>query len=145
MMPSLSSSRRLFLKTLARLYGVLFLLPLFPSRILAALHPEELLVRRVARILGRPRGSAVLIGEICLQEAVPEREAQRVAQWILAHAPALADACREADDQRFQIVVRQQIQQDFATGKVVNVAGYVLSVTEARLCSLAALVTRQGL
>jgi len=41
--------------------------------------------------------------------------------------------------------VRQQIQQDFETGTVMNVAGYILSVTEGRLCSLAAMVERQCL
>lgn len=142
MLQSLSSSRRSFLQTLWQLCGVIFLLPLFPSRSLATLRPEESLIRKVARTFGRPQRSAVLIGEACLQEAVPERDAQSVAQLLLSNAPALADACRESDDQRFQTVVRQQIQQDFATGKVMHVAGYVLSATEGRLCSLAALVAR---
>jgi len=145
MMQSLSSSRRSFLQTLGRWCGGLLLLPLFPSQSLATLRPEELLVRKVARTLRGPRSSVVLIGEVCLQETIVERNAQRVAQLILSQAPALADACRKSDDECFQAAVRQQIEHDFATGKVMNVAGYILSATEGRLCSLAALVERLGL
>jgi hypothetical protein len=140
-----SSTRRSFLQTLGRLCGGIFLIPLFPSQSLATLRPEELLIRKVARTLRGPRRAVVLIGEACLQETLPERNAQRVAQLILSQAPALADACRKSDDECFLVAVRQQIQHDFATGKVMNMARYILSATEGRLCSLAALVERQGL
>lgn len=145
MLQLLSSSRRSFLQTLWRLCAGIFLIPLLSSRSLATLCPEELLVRKVARTFGGLRRSIVLIGEACLQETGLERNAQYVAQLILSQAPTLADACRKSDDEYFHVAVRQQIQHDFATGKVVNVAGYILSATEGRLCSLAALVERHGL
>ena len=143
MMQSLSSSRRSFLQTLGRLCEGIFLFSLFPSRSLAVPRPEELLVRKVARTFRGPQCPVVLIGEVCLQETVLDRDVQRVAHLVVTQAPALADACRQADDECFRAAIRQQIQLDFARGQVVNVAGYILSATEGQLCSLAALLERQ--
>src|SRR5262245_38458897 len=107
MIQLLSSSRRAFLQTLGRFCGGLLLIPRFPSRSLATLGPETLLIRKVASTLRGPHRAAVLVGAVCLQETVSERSAQRVAQLILSQAPALADACRESDDECFQVAVRQ--------------------------------------
>jgi hypothetical protein len=100
---------------------------------------------KVARTLGRRRRSAVLLGESCLTEAVREQDARAVARLILSSAPRLADACRKYGSHSFQAAARRQIQQDFEAAMVVNVTGYILSVTECRLYSLAALMERQRL
>jgi hypothetical protein len=140
-----SGSRRSFFLTLGQLFGAIFTIPSFPRQNLAALRLEDLLIEKVVRTLRGPHRAVVLVGEVCLRETVSERSAQHVARLILDQAPPLADACSESGDECFRVAVQQQMRHDFATGEVVRVAGYVLSVTESRLCSLAALVERQGL
>lgn len=88
--------------------------------------------------LGRPQ-SAAAVGRRYL--AGHPQEADRA--WLAAQLDAdlRCQDCDplQADERRLRAGLSRQIRADFARRRVVRVEGWVLSVTEARLCALAAL------
>jgi hypothetical protein len=87
--------------------------PLNP-RLLDVLHDE-----RLVRNIGRR-----------YRDMAPEENNARVlADVILAPQPGTVPAALSAR-------LDQQVQDDFARGRTVNVNGWILSVTEARQCAL---------
>lgn len=93
---------------------------------------------RLASVLGRP-ASAAAVGRAYL--AGHPGEADR--DWLAAQLSAdlrLRD-CDPARSEaaRLRAGLSRQLRADFAQSRVVRVDGWVLSVTEARLCALAAL------
>lgn len=87
------------------------------------------------------RDSAARLGRRYLQ-AFP-REGDR--SWLVARilddgsAPAASPAMFASDELRRRIARRRR--EDFTQSETVQVEGWILSRTEARLCALAALVT----
>jgi hypothetical protein len=81
--------------------------------------------------------SAVTIGQAYLRIAVDEREPTRLAGLI-------ASDCGEpvfgSDAAAIRRCLSRRTRRDFAEGRVVTVRGWILAVTEARLCGLVALV-----
>jgi hypothetical protein len=79
------------------------------------------------------------IGEACLR-ALPESETSP------AHLASLILEDMRSADRDFGSVIalrqslRQQSQADFSDGKIVNVEGWILSLTETRTYTLAALL-----
>ena len=69
----------------------------------------------------------------CLQSAAAVGEAYLSGHPQEADATLLAGALAPGGD------VRHQVRADFAAGRVVRVDGWLLALTEARLCALAAL------
>jgi hypothetical protein len=61
--------------------------------------------------------------------APEENNARVLADVILAPQPGTVPAALSAR-------LDQQVQDDFARGRTVNVNGWILSVTEARQCAL---------
>jgi hypothetical protein len=96
-----------------------------------------------ARLLGLfpDRARVAAIGAACL-DALPANE-RSVAQLIDAIAAAAGcDAAMSEAALRAQLADR--VRQDFATGAVISVDGWLLSATEARLYALAMLTNRAG-
>jgi hypothetical protein len=83
--------------------------------------------------------SARQLGRACLAAFPDENDArilvERLAGADLARWNALAAEARS----ELAAAVRSRHRDDFASGRVVRVRGWVLSETEARLCALAAL------
>jgi hypothetical protein len=80
------------------------------------------------------RDSALWLGRHYLASTPQEADASRLRTLL---AGALGDAQTATDALRGR--VRQAIRADFAANRVVDVNGWLLSRTEARLCALASL------
>lgn len=85
--------------------------------------------------------SAAVVGTAFLRRYPGEADAQHLATTITADL-----RCRNCDPRRVSRArlrrgIAAQVRADFAHGRVVDVDGWVLSATEARLCGLAALAT----
>jgi hypothetical protein len=127
--------RRQFLSAFA-LSGVLW--TAWQSRARAWLPSGRGAADRLVAVLRRP-ASAAVVGRAYL--AGHPAEADRA--WLAAQLggdlrcqdcdPARSDATR------LRAGLARQLRADFAQSRVVRVDGWVLSVTEARLCALAAL------
>jgi hypothetical protein len=83
--------------------------------------------------------SAAIVGREYLRHAPGEANAQVLLGLIGSTWPGGAAELRDGGTERFRDSLRRQQREDFEHGRVVNVGGWVLSVTEARLCALAAL------
>jgi hypothetical protein len=81
--------------------------------------------------------SALTIGQAYLRIAVDEREPARLAGLI---ASDCGEPVFSSDADAVRRCLARRTRRDFAEGRVVTVRGWILAVTEARLCGLAALV-----
>lgn len=84
------------------------------------------------------RGSARAVGRAYVATRPPERTLQRVLTALTADRFPPRMVLR-ADPQTLRVRVREALRDDFARGRTVSVHGWVLSLTEARLCALVAL------
>jgi hypothetical protein len=89
------------------------------------------------RALLRHADSAVTVGEAYRRVAPEECAGDRLVELIEARCGGRAF---EGDRQTVRHRLSHAIHQDFVDAHVVRVQGWVLSVTEARLCALAAIV-----
>lgn len=107
---------------------------LFPGP--AALTPRDFLAT-----LGQ-RASAVRIGHACLAEHGREGSARELARLLERSLGGPSGALRTPGALREAL--SQRMRDDFAAGSTVRVQGWVLSRTETRLFTLAALETPVG-
>lgn len=128
-------SRRNMLKQLAR-GGLLFVLPAYfvTGSASEVLQP---LASRLNRFFSS-KESARLIGQRYLALAPAEADAALLAARI-AVTPQYYLRLASAAEPTLRALILAQQQADFAEGRTVTVDGWILSLTEARLCALAAL------
>lgn len=95
------------------------------------------LAARLTRILSNTR-SAAIVGQHYLRLNLEAADAPVLAARIagtMEHYLRLSSA----GPRRLRALLAEQQKRDFAEGRTVNVDGWILSVTEARLCAIAAL------
>lgn len=95
---------------------------------------------RLGKIFARDLQSAREVGHIYFREAPQEHNADILTKMIMQSDMDLMqrlDVLSEAD---IIAKLRNLIAEDFAFGNTVQVDGWVLSRTEARLCALCALL-----
>ena len=97
---------------------------------------QELASRLVAA-LERP-ASAVEVGRAYLRQHPEEIDGARLTMALDAD---LRRRCEPVTAQPAQLrrAISRQVRDDFEQGRVAEVDGWILSLTEARLCALAAL------
>lgn len=84
--------------------------------------------------------SAKVIGVEYLRVAPMEADVQLLTGLICSFEEKRRAEFAHADAGKLRILLLRQQRQDFERGRIVNVHGWILSRTEARLCALAALV-----
>jgi hypothetical protein len=93
---------------------------------------------RLAGVLRHP-DSAALLGRLYLDGNPKEANAARLVTLIgAAHGPALPPVTA-APDESLRSGLEERIRNDFIHGDTVAVDGWLLSITEARLCALVSL------
>jgi len=100
---------------------------------------EALLPARLAALLAHPESAKVIGGEYLLkypQEADLDTLLDQIASRIVASDVGLFTIT----DQHLREQLDGMIRADFAVDRIVKLRGWVLSVTEARLCALATLL-----
>jgi hypothetical protein len=106
------------------------------------LAPNELGVQRslqhiLLSLFENPR-SAYAIGTACLKSLPPNQSSlQQLTNAILTAAECDTKTMKTKQAVRYRIANR--VRRDFAEGAVVNIDGWLLSLTEARLYALVAL------
>jgi hypothetical protein len=88
--------------------------------------------------LGRP-DSAAVVGRRYLANHPHEADPAWLAGRLDTDLRCQDCNPTQVDAPRLRAGIARQVRADFADGRVVRVDGWVLSVTEARLCGLAAL------
>jgi hypothetical protein len=93
---------------------------------------------RLVTVLGRP-ASAAVVGRAYLADHPAEADRDWLAAQLGADLRCQDCDPARSDTARLRAALARQLRADFAQRRVVRVDGWVLSVTEARLCALAAL------
>ncbi len=91
------------------------------------------------------RNSAAILGQAYLQQRPEEADAQTLEALLLSPAnlgvldPQGISLDGAADQRRLKMALQELRRRDFDEGAVLQIGGCMLSVTELRLCALAAL------
>jgi len=100
---------------------------------------EALLPARLAALLAHPESAKVIGGEYLLkypQEADLDTLLDQIASRIVASDVGLFTTT----NQQLREQLAGMVRADFAVDRIVKLRGWVLSMTEARLCALATLL-----
>jgi hypothetical protein len=84
--------------------------------------------------------SARRVGLEYLRVVPTEADAHELIKLICSRWQERYDEIAHADTAKIKKLLLRQQREDFEKGRIVNVHGWILSETEARLCALAALV-----
>jgi hypothetical protein len=132
--------RRNFLRLLGYLtvYGLGRPVHAFEKTCRASTRIDDL-TARLARF-SHHQESAAVVGLEYLRHVPREADVHLLVDLICLCSPIRRIELAETDPATMTQLLRLQQRRDFEQGLVVNVHGWILSVTEARLCALAALV-----
>ncbi len=130
-------TRRSFLRLVGLLGAALVARQLTPLGALGRAIGRDSLASRLVRLFRSP-ASASLIGEAYLQHALHEADERR----LLGLVCPTGRRWHTADPPRLRRMLGEQQADDFRHGRIVQVQGWILSATEARLCALAAVRER---
>lgn len=126
--------RRHFLGALS---GVIVGLPAWFGA--AGSEAQARLSHRLVAVFRQPQ-SAIAVGRRFLDRHPEEAGAEPLTTRIVADLQARGWDPLRADTATLRAALSRQIQADFDTARVVQVQGWLLSATEARLCGLAAAI-----
>jgi hypothetical protein len=104
---------------------------------------EERDWRPTARRLGAAFSDAVAaraVGNAYLASNPRERDGRRLVARLRAASSDWSRVRRSDDVRRLAAV---EVRRDYEAGRIANAGGWMLSLTEARLCGLAVLVERE--
>ena len=132
------NDRRQFLTT--TLWGGLFAFarPCRAWAILTAQRKGSTLGPGLVQLL-RHKESARIIGLEYLRGAPQEAHVQTLIDLLSSDFTQSPIGPHKSDTTRLREFLRLQTQQDFEAGRIVRLQGWMISVTEARLCALVAL------
>lgn len=88
----------------------------------------------------RDKESARAVGLEYLRMAPTEADVRQLTKLICSCWQEQFDELARADMRKIKNVLVNQQREDFEKGRVINLQGWILSETEARLCALTALV-----
>ena len=142
MTPGGRISRRRFLvtftATIAGIGGSALAIKSRPWRALVAFAPVSA-AERLAGLLAH-RDSARVVGTAYLDRVPSEASASRLVDRIAADLPEGRRTVRDASDDELRSLLAASVRSDFEQDRIVEVDGWVLSPTEARLYALTTLV-----
>jgi hypothetical protein len=101
--------------------------------------PSHRVARRLAQLFS-DRRSARVVGEEYLRATPGEADIDRLVELICGGEGAHRWGLETTDAATLRPWLCTKRQQDFAAGRVVVLHGWMLSVSEARLCGLIALL-----
>ena len=132
-------SRRTFVASVggiaARTFGVATMVRRWsPWRLLVAVDPLPPTVRLVT--VFRQPASAAAVGE-WYRVLAPDESAERLAAAVLAALPGGVRGLAGSDGQ-LRAALAARVQDEYAAGDVVELDGWIVAITEARLCALCA-------
>jgi len=100
---------------------------------------DEVLWYHVQKIFPHPE-SAIVIGKKYLQCASCEANVELLTKLIVSN-PLPIPTEPEGEVDKIRNILRKKIRRDFLEDRVVTLDGWILSLTEVRLCSLVVMKT----
>jgi len=97
------------------------------------------LTESLRSILGAAFKSARHIGLIFLASTPSERDSELLRSHFMDSSPAIGQAIATSDGESLRQALIQDISDDFTIHRITLVEGWVVSLTEVRLCALCAL------
>lgn len=131
-------TRRSFLQTALGLAALGWLQPLRALQRISGWHQPDPLAPRLTAMFTQP-ASAAVVGQAYLRATPEETHERRLVSLVCRQLAGGRTGVALGDRASLREQVREAQRQDFANGRVVQVEGWVLARTEARLCALAAL------
>lgn len=101
--------------------------------------PTDPLAVRLAGVFS-DRESAISVGREYLRAAPQEAHLDLLIAELCSRQPQGRSAFMAVDHATLRGMLNRQQREDFALGRTVNVKGWILSETEARLCGLTVLL-----
>jgi hypothetical protein len=129
-------SRRNFISFSAAIFAGIMVSPDFTQRIFS----RNRLGNRLVKIFAHDPQAARAVGHAYLREAPQEYNVGIITEMILRSGTALTQRLDALSEKDLIAKLRNLITEDFTNGNTVQVEGWVLSRTEARLCALCALL-----
>ena len=139
MTPSGNLSRRVFLQMLLSLNVYIFSCPAYSHAQKDASHSFDPLPSKLASLFHHKQ-SAKKVGLEYLKIAPREADISLLSNLICSFDGEYRVKLLHADAGGFRELLRQRLCLDFEQDHIVTVHGWILSVTEARLCALTALL-----
>jgi hypothetical protein len=134
------TSRRRFLLGACAVAVPVALAPLKPWRAIVEVTGARTPAARLAGLLAH-RDSARSLGRAALAALPGATTPPALAAAVLADLPRDAAMLAAASDDDLRALVAARVREDFDSGDTVQVDGWILSCTEARLCALASRVS----
>jgi hypothetical protein len=139
MTPSGNLPRRLFLQVLLSLHVLVFSRPAHSYARKDAVEPSDPLPSKLASFF-QHKQSAKKVGLEYLKIAPSEADTSLLSNLICSDDEDYRAKLLCADPSRFNELLRQRLSVDFEQDRIVCIHGWILAVTEARLCALTALL-----
>jgi hypothetical protein len=131
-------TRRRFLVTATGIGGATLAVKAHPWKALVAFVPVST-AERLAGLFTH-QDSARAVGRAYLDRVPGESSASRLVDRVAADLPGGRRTLRDASDADLRELLAARIRSDFEEDRVVDVDGWVLSPTEARLYAITTLV-----
>lgn len=125
-------NRRNFLVLAAGILGLFSPMSSNSAKLLGKKYQDDPLIKIYAHDLL----AAKTIGLRYLRNTQSEAKADLLAEIIVKRDPILGRRFHTLSSDQLIRILRKRIRQDFESGNVVHVDGWVLSRTEVRLCAL---------
>jgi hypothetical protein len=139
-MTARTTSRRRFLLGACAAAVPVALAPLKPWRAIVEVTGTRTPAARLAGLLAH-RDSARSLGRAALAALPGATAPPALAAAVLAGLPGGQAKLAAASDDELRALVAARVREDFDSDDVVQVDGWILSCTEARLCALASIVS----
>ena len=140
MTPARHTSRRRFLLGACAAAVPVALSPLKPWRAIVEVAGTRTPAARLAGLLAH-RDSARSLGRAALAALPGATAPSALAAAVLAGLPGGQAKLAAASDDELRALVGARVREDFEVEDTVQVDGWILSCTEARLCALASMAT----
>jgi hypothetical protein len=139
MTPSGNLPRRIFLQVLLSLHVFMFSRSAHSYARKDAVGPSDPLPSKFASFF-QHKQSAKKVGLEYLKIVPSETDISLLSNLICSCDEGYRAKLLHADPSRFNELLRQRLSVDFEQDRIVCIHGWILAVTEARLCALTALL-----
>lgn len=95
---------------------------------------------RLTQVSGYVIHSARVIGRTYLLQTPEERDGDRLIAGILNDHPSLKRDITTLSDKELHLKLQDCIKNDFSDDNIIELGGWVLSITEVRICALHTLI-----
>ena len=114
------------------------------TRLLPRPHSEMEIINNLINVI-EEKDSAREIGLYYLEKFIDSSDVRSLVKFILGNTVAITKNIVELNNPfELKRLIFRNIKNDFSQERVINVDGWILSITEVKLCALIALVKKEN-